>query len=182
MWMTSNLKVTRYNDNTSIPLVTDKTDWDNLVTPGYCWYNNDAAANKSTYGALYNWYTVNTGKLCPTGWHVPSDPEWLILIDFLGGIVTAGDKLKEPGTGHWLSPNPGVTNETGFTALPGGSSGDILIKFGGMGSYGFWWSSTGDATGISNIAWNWSMRWDRGNIGRGEYYERMGYSVRCVKN
>jgi len=180
-WMSSNLKVSRYNDNTSIPLVTDKTTWDKQVIPGYCWYNNDAA-NKTSYGALYNWYTVNTGKLCPTGWHVPTDPEWSGLIDFLGGIVAAGDKLKEAGTAHWLSPNPGATNESGFTALPGGRTGDILLNFGGMGSYGFWWSSTGDATGVSNIAKNWSLSWDRSNVGREDYYERMGYSVRCIKN
>jgi hypothetical protein len=84
-WMVENLKTTRYNDGTAIPLVTKSVAWETLSTPGYCWYNNDESTYKAPYGALYNWYTVNTGKLCPTGWHVPGDSEWIVLIDFLGG-------------------------------------------------------------------------------------------------
>ena len=76
VWMAENLKTTKYKDGTAIPLVTDGNAWAALSTPGYCWYNNDAATYEDTYGVLYNWYTVNTGKLCPTGWHVPSDAEW----------------------------------------------------------------------------------------------------------
>ena len=85
VWMVENLKTTRYNDGTAIPLVTDGTAWAALTTPGYCWYNNDSATYKNTYGALYNWYAVNTGKLAPTGWHVPTDSEWTVLTTYLGG-------------------------------------------------------------------------------------------------
>ena len=83
VWMVENLKTTKYNDNSAIPLVTDNTAWGNLSTSGYCWYSNDIA-NKTAYGALYNWYAVNTSKLCPTGWHVPIDAEWKILERNLG--------------------------------------------------------------------------------------------------
>ena len=106
-----------YNDNSNIPLVSDNSEWTNLLTPGYCWYNNNEDANKTVYGALYNWYTVNTGKLCPIGWHVPIKEEWMKLLTF---INDNGGKLKEVGMAHWHFPNVGATNSSGFTALPGG--------------------------------------------------------------
>jgi uncharacterized protein (TIGR02145 family) len=88
--------------------------------PGYCWYGNyEAFFNLNHYGALYNFYAVSSGKLCPTGWHVPEDDEWITLELFLGSD-SAGGKLKESGTRNWISPNAGATNETGFNALPGG--------------------------------------------------------------
>jgi uncharacterized protein (TIGR02145 family) len=146
VWLVENLKVTQYNDGTPIPLVTVGTDWGNLTTPAYCWYNNSYATYGSVYGALYNWYAVNTGKLCPPGWHVPTSAEWTVLTNYLGGESEAGGKLKETGTTHWASPNTGATNETGFTALPGGSryntgSFQLNITFNGL-----WWSSTGYST------------------------------------
>jgi uncharacterized protein (TIGR02145 family) len=94
VWMTENLKTTKYNDNTKIPNVIDNTPWCTLPTPAYCWYKNDEASNKHSYGALYNWFTVNTGKLCPTGWHVPSEVEWTTLTDCLGGESIASGKIK----------------------------------------------------------------------------------------
>ncbi|MFZ4572381.1 MAG: fibrobacter succinogenes major paralogous domain-containing protein [Bacteroidales bacterium] len=93
VWMDENLKTTKYNDGSSIPLVTDSIAWINMTTPGYCWYHNNAAAYKNTYGALYNWYAVNTGKLAPTGWHVPTDAEWTILVAYLGGELLAGGRI-----------------------------------------------------------------------------------------
>ena len=92
-WMAENLRSTKLNDGTDIPFVPDVTLWSSLTTPGYCWFNNDSVG----YGALYNWYTANTGKLCPEGWHVPGDEEWTILTDYLGGKSVAGGKLKEAG-------------------------------------------------------------------------------------
>jgi len=141
-WMVENLKTTKYSDGTAIPLVTDNTDWSDLSTPGYCYYNNDNATYKNVYGALYNFYTISTGKLCPTGWHVPTDSEWTTLITFVGGENVAGGKLKELGTAHWNSPNTGAINENGFTALPGGSRDRSNGTFSGVGSSGYWWSST----------------------------------------
>ena len=119
IWMVENLKTTRYNDGTDILSITDNTTWENLITPGYCFYNN-GVVNKNTYGALYNWYAVNTGKLAPKGWHVPTNDEYTTLITFLGGESVASSKLKESGTSHWQSPNTEATNQSGFTALPGG--------------------------------------------------------------
>ncbi|MGB7568216.1 MAG: FISUMP domain-containing protein, partial [Chitinivibrionales bacterium] len=183
-WMVQNLKTTTYNDGTSIPLVTDSIAWFNLSTPGYCWYNNDVA-NKATYGALYNWYTVNTGKLAPAGWHVPTDSEWTVLFTYLGSdtLGNAGGKLKEAGTLHWLSPNTNATNESGFSALPGGfrvplSSYSI---FNNMSTDGVWWSSTryiSDPSMSDDI----DLRSSSGYIYPGYALPITGNSVRLIRN
>jgi uncharacterized protein (TIGR02145 family) len=178
-WLAENLKTTKYNDGTSIPLVTNATAWGNLSTPGYCWYNNDAATYKNTYGALYNWYSVNTGKLAPTGWHVPTDSEWTVLTTFLGGDSVAGGKLKEAGTTHWKAPNTGATIVTGFSALPGGARSSNGA-FSGIGFYGYWWpaaSGSDVASAWSRLINNGSAEVSRPNSGRS-----YGFSVRCVKN
>jgi uncharacterized protein (TIGR02145 family) len=112
--MKQNLKTTRFNDGTTIPLVEVAATWSILTTPGMCWYYNDQATYGTVYGALYNWYTVNAGNLCPTGWHVPTDAEWTTLTDFLGGVSVAGGKLKEAGYAHWAEPNTGATNRQWF--------------------------------------------------------------------
>jgi len=174
-WMVGNLKTTKYNDGTAIPFVTDNTEWFSLTTPGYCWYNNDEAGYKNPYGALYNWHTVNTGKLCPTGWHVPTTYEWTTLTDYLGGESVAGGKLKEADTTHWDSPNTGATNESGFTALPGGS-GTGSFKIGSLGHY---WSSTENS---SIEAWSRRMSYDNGGSYSSRNYKKHGFSVRCVKD
>jgi uncharacterized protein (TIGR02145 family) len=174
IYMAENLKTTRYNDGTAVPFITDKTVWNTINTPGYCWYD-DASTYKDTYGALYNWYAVNTGKLCPTGWHVPTDAEWKTLLN-----AYVGAKLKESGTIHWLSPNDG-TNESGFTALPGGyrNSDGFLGPYGpSIGTYGGWWSSgvfdttTGSDWYVSNSD----------NVSFGADSKQNGLSVRCLKN
>jgi uncharacterized protein (TIGR02145 family) len=178
IWMTENLSTTKFNDGTSIRLVTDDNAWTNLSTPAYCWYNNDATTNKVTFGALYNWYAVNSGKLCPKGWHIPTDDEWSILAEYLGGSDVAGGKLKETGTTHWKSPNTGATNETGFTALPGGYR-FFAGESDAIGGTGFWWSSTEQN---SIIAWSRLMYALEGVIGRDRYYKKYGMSVRCVRD
>ncbi len=177
VWMVENLKTTKYNDGTAIPLVTDGTAWSTLSTPAYCWYNNDDATYKNTYGALYNWFTVNNGKLCPTGWHVPTDAEWGTLITYLGDTTLAGGKLKEAGTVHWASPNTGANNSTGFTALPGGSrynNGLFYLN----GKYGWWWSSTESS---SSDAWHQYMQYNTSLIYRTAGSKIIGFSVRCIK-
>jgi len=180
VWMAENLRTTKYKDNTAIPLVTDNTAWFNLSTPGYCWYNNDAATYKGTYGALYNWYTVNTGKLCPTGWHVPTDAEWTTLTTYLGGEGIAGGKLKETGTSHWLGPlNTGATNTTGFTAVPGGSRAFFGAFDGGIRGIGDWWSSTESSTAG---AWYRIMSNFLTSVDRSDSPKRSGLSVRCVRD
>jgi len=193
VWMAENLKTTRFNDGASIPNVTDDKDWFHRTLPGYCWYNNNVG-NKSTYGALYNWFTVNTGKLCPEGWHVPTDAEWHTLVLYLdpNAIIdlyesmTAGNKLKEAGTPHWKSVNPGATNESGFTALPGGwrTGSQDVQTFWDIGYLGQWWSSTEYST-VTNGAWMrfiMSGNQPQPGVGRTYGWEWNGYSVRCVKD
>ena len=178
VWMVENLKVTKYNDGTAIPLVTDNTAWSNLTTAGYCWYNNDAPTYKDTYGALYNWYTVNTGKLCPAGWHVPNDAEWTTLTTYLGDVNVEGGKLKETGTAHWLSPNAGATNESGFEGRPGGtrfSNGTFSL----IGEYGAWWSSSEITT--SN-AWLRVLLLSDDRVYKVGLDNDSGFSVRCLRD
>jgi uncharacterized protein (TIGR02145 family) len=118
------------------------------------------------------------GNLCPTGWHVPTEVEWTTLTTYLGGELFAGAKLKEPGTAHWTTPNTGATNETGFTALPGGDRIGNGTFF-NQGDMGFWWSSTEYSP---NNAYYRSMRYDTRNVTNLNYYKFYGYSVRCVKD
>jgi len=177
IWMAENLKTSKYNDGASIPLVTGSSAWFNLTTPGYCWYDNDAATYKNTYGALYNWYTVDYGMLCPTGWHVPTDAEWTTLENYLGGSSVAGGKLK--ANTQWDSPNTGATNESGFTALPGGCRfGDGA--FSNTGKIGFWWSATRED--IENFPVNRIMEYNFSNVFSEPNYESYGFSVRCIKD
>ncbi|MBP8042349.1 MAG: fibrobacter succinogenes major paralogous domain-containing protein [Bacteroidales bacterium] len=179
-WLKENLRSTKYNDGATIPNVTDGTTWANLTTPAYCWYDNNYATYGSVYGALYNWYTVETEKLCPIGWHVPSDAEWTELTGFLGGESVAGGKLKETGTTHWVSPNTGATNVTGFTALPGGYRGVEGVSYYNLIGYaGCWWSWHPVWASIG------AMNYDESSVARLNYIDfglKNGYSVRCVKD
>jgi uncharacterized protein (TIGR02145 family) len=191
VWMKENLKVTKFNDCIEdIPLVTDETAWAALSTPGYSWYDNDAIKYKDTYGALYNWYAVNTAKLCPTGWHVPTHNEWKILelnlgmsqeqVDETGGWsgTIEGGMLKEEGTEHWLFPNSGATNVTGFTALPGGdkySDGSCYM----IGYTGYWWTATEYSP---TYAWFRALFYELSNVATSKQLKTEGYSVRCVKD
>ena len=180
-WMVENLKVTHFNNGDSIPLITN--NWSSLSTPGYCWYNDDEATYKNTYGALYNWYTVNTSELCPTGWHVPSDSEWYVLSVYLGGLSVAGGKLKEIGTTHWNDPNTGATNEAGFTALPGGCRSTyfgIWSTFINNGYEGCWWSST--LNPYTYNSYYEELYYNFSNINRYEGTLTDNFSVRCVKD
>jgi Fibronectin type III domain./Fibrobacter succinogenes major domain (Fib_succ_major). len=175
VWMVENLKTTRYNDGSPIPLVTDSAAWANFTTPGYCWYN-DSATYGSIYGALYNWYAVNMGKLAPTGWHIPSYSEWTVLFVYLGDTLVAGGPLKD--TTNWFSPNTGATNSTGFSALPGGFR-NYDGTFHNIGYNGFWWSSSpSDST--NSVYFGMSDYYV--NVFGFSSYNVYGLSVRCVKD
>ncbi|HBE42419.1 MAG TPA: hypothetical protein DDW27_14690 [Bacteroidales bacterium] len=176
-WMTENLRTTKYNDNTAIPLVRAGDIWNRLASPAYCWYDNDSLDNKPDYGALYNWYTVASGKLCPSGWHVPTDNEWIILSDLLGGENIAGDKLKEEGGNHWVNYSTASNNVSGFTALPGG--GRINGSFVYMGLAGAWWTST---SYDDNNAWARELDNDVVELLAGVLSKSYGFSVRCIRN
>jgi uncharacterized protein (TIGR02145 family) len=119
VWMSENLKTSRYRNGGSIPYVVGNADWQALTTGAWSNYAHDAA-NDPVYGKLYNWYTTLGDTLCPTGWGVPTDDEWTTLTTYLGGESVAGGKMKSIGTAYWNSPNTGATNESGFSALPGG--------------------------------------------------------------
>lgn len=177
VWMAENLKTTRYRDGTAIPNVIENTSWYGLTTGAYSNYNH-SSSNIAIYGRLYNYYaTVDNHNLCPTGWHVPTYDEWSALITYLGGAGDAGGKLKETGTSHWLPPNTGATNETLFTALPGGWR-NYDGTFVDNGSYGQWWSSS--ETSVSG-AWHPWLSYDASSIGGGEYYKVSGFSIRCIQ-
>lgn len=174
-WMRENLKTTRYSNGNPIPKVTNNTTWSNLTTGAYSWCWNDSATLGSRYGNLYNWYAVNTGNLCPTGWHVPSDADWTLLTNHLGGDTAVGSKLKS-STG-WYSGGNG-TDDYGFTALAGGrryNSG----SFDDDSHYGFWWSST---VQYSTSAWYRKMSYLDGEVSRYSYDSKYGMSVRCLRD
>jgi len=188
-WMAANLKTTAYNNGTKIPKITGDTAWSRLSSDAYCYYN-DNESKADTCGALYNWYAVNTGNLCPDGWRVPTDDEW----KFLEGCADsrygpgdsvwdnrglrgydAGQRLKS--TSGWRSGYNG-TEAIGFTALPCGehlSSGRYFIA----GSNGFWWSSSGCGT---TIAWYRSIIYAFEDVMRNFHDKRFGFSVRCLRN
>jgi uncharacterized protein (TIGR02145 family) len=176
-WMAENLKTTRYRDGSSIAYVLDNTTWSSLNSGAWSFYNHDNA-NNAVYGKLYNGYAVADARsLCPTGWHVPSDAEWTTMENFLGGSSVAGGKMKAVSA-LWSSPNTGATNESGFSALPGGyRSGDG--PFSGIGNDGAWWSSTGNS---STTAWYRALYYYAGNSAQGYNYKQNGFSVRCLRD
>ena len=189
-WMKENLATTKYNDGTEIPNVSDPGEWTTLTTAGYCWYTNDAASNKSTFGALYNWYAAdnnpatkmasNGGKnICPNGWHIPSQAEWMTLFSSVGSVGTAGGKLKQAGVANWSPPNTGADNSFGFTALPGGYRTTTNGAFYQITTNGFWYSSTAiDA----NTVFYYGMVYNLNSINTFQNYNKFGLSLRCLKN
>ncbi len=181
VWMKENLKTTKFNDGDEIPLVTGGTQWTNLTTPGFCWQDNNEGTYKDDYGALYNWWAVNTNKLCPAGWHVPSKTEISELITILGGENVAGGAMKEKGTTHWISPNEGATDSKGFSGLPGGFRYGQGGNFRPVGYEGDFWTSTVDNL-PGESAWYLFIKNDIAGAFIDTQYTRDGYSVRCIRN
>lgn len=173
-WMAENLKVSKYNDGNTIPYVTDRTEWNSTLTGAFTYFNNDDSHN-TLYGKFYNWHAVNTEKLCPTGWHIPTHAEWTILTDYLGGTTLAGGKMKSV-TG-WNSPNTGASNVSGFSGLPAGyrhsrSSGSLNIS-------GFWWSASEESASKS---YQRDLQYQNSNVGTGSHPRYNGLSCRCVED
>lgn len=178
IWMAENLKSTIFNDGTDISLTKSSDIWEDLTTPGYCWYNNDDLINGATYGALYNGYAINTGKLCPTGWHIPDSDEWQQLRYIFADTTTDGGKLKESGTEHWMMPNKGGTNNIGFTALPSGfryTDG----SFNAMQNYTGFWSATETGTSAEMYL---GLYYGDASSSMSSVSKKYGLSVRCVKD
>jgi len=197
-WIKENLKTTKYNDGTNIANVTDNTAWTSLSTPAYCWYNNDAATNKATYGALYNWYAVDAGSngnknVCPTGWHVTSNTEWSALFDYLTnngfGYQGSGNDIAKSisTTIGWTfsavsgSPgnDPASNNASGLSLPPGGhrleSNGSFLY----INSGPYWWTST--SLNSSNVYYM-SSSYNGATVGIWDTTKKFGFSVRCIKD
>lgn len=190
-WMAENLKVGTYNNGTEIPLVSEHEEWAALKTGAYCWYDNDQS-NSQIYGALYNWYAVDTQMLCPDGWRIPSDLEWNKLEAEVDSRYVEGDlewyrpailrgydaaeRLKSDS--GWRSDGDG-RDSYGFQALPGGerrvSDGGFFQKGGG----GFWWSSTEDG---SSGAWFRNMAYSFKQAARNTHDKGFGFSVRCIRD
>ena len=177
-WMAENLKTTRLNDSSQIPFVTDWFIWWNTEIPAYSFYKNDSIANKNIYGALYNWYSVGTKRLCPEGWRIPSNEDWEILIEYLGESEKAGDKLKDAGVNSWISRYGEANHQSGFNARPGGfRTQDGSDR--GKNRYGAWWSSDIDDTGETNY---YGLQDYNGKMSYYSAQQNEGYSVRCIKN
>ncbi|MCK5149003.1 fibrobacter succinogenes major paralogous domain-containing protein [bacterium] len=179
IWMLENLKVTHYRNGTLIPNVHDNDKWPNSKDGAYCLVNNDTSYYKKIYGALYNFYAViNVNKLSPEGWHIPTEEECLILINYLGGKEIAGEKIKNNSQKLWKTNNNFATNESGFSGLPAGGRGR-LGSAGDVGYYATWWSCTPyDLVD----AWHWGLHPDKKRIRSNPGHKASGFSVRCVKN
>jgi uncharacterized protein (TIGR02145 family) len=183
-WFAENLRTTNYNDGTIIPIVTDNSAWAILTTGAYCWYKNDEEVYRNLYGALYNWYAVNTGKLCPAGWHVPSKQEWNILETMLGfahdqtfrpGIKRTDQGRQMKSTTGWYNNGNG-TNSSGFSGLPGGyRMGDGIYT--NVGNEGNWWSFTARS---SEVAWGRYLDNNSSEVQTNYGSSRIGFSVRCI--
>jgi len=188
-WMAENLKVTKYNDGTNIINMPDTAKWNNATNGGWCYYNNDASNN--IYGKLYNWYTISNEKVCPTGWHIPSNSEWVTLVNYLGGNSTLIDgdtivasKLKETGTIHWVTPN-NANNLSLFSALPAGARESDGGSFEMLGQATIFLSSdiltTSGFDGVKHVGIT-NEKYGNVFFFKTNDPKRAGYSIRCIKN
>jgi uncharacterized protein (TIGR02145 family) len=178
-WMGENLKTSKFRDGSAISEVTDGEQWKNQLTPAFCWYDNDNS-NEGTYGKLYNWFAIQDSMgICPDGWHVPSDAEFVVLTKYLGSEYdVASGRLKEEGTTHWDAPNEMASNSSGFTGLPGGMRFQEG-QFNHMGKNGLFWSSSRDS---ESLAFFLTLTYNTPTSYQTDTYKRSGFSCRCVKD
>ncbi|MEX0997881.1 MAG: fibrobacter succinogenes major paralogous domain-containing protein [Flavobacteriaceae bacterium] len=176
-WMIENLNVSKYRNGDEIPQVQDPVEWANLKTGAWCYYLKDSSYG-AVFGKLYNWYAINDPRgIAPEGWRVATKEDWKQISDCLGGENVAGGKLKEIGSSHWMSPNVGAVNTSGFSALPGGgrsSKGDFTM----VDNLGIYWTKTN-----YDELQAWIRHLSYSNTYVVEFYndKRNGFSVRCVK-
>ena len=178
IWMAENLRVSKYRNGDLIQNATDDKAWENSEIGAWCNYDNEPN-NNSKYGKLYNWFAVDDKRgVAPKGWHVPSDEEWDVLIEFLGGNDVAGGKLKQSGSKHWLIPNEVDKKDINFNALPGGYRNSVNA-FCLKRIYGYWWSST---QGNNSYSWLRGLNHKTYNVYRYGDIKSNGFSVRCIKD
>lgn len=196
LWMAENLAVKRYNDGSEIPHGDSETIWYGSNTPFYCWYNNDEATYKEEYGALYNWYVVETEKICPLGWHVPTDVEWTELQEYLikngynydgstvgnyiGKSMASTSGWKENFITGTIGHSQNLNNTSGFNAKPSGSRVIRQVGFYRHGQTTAWWSSNSDDG--SEYAYNRSLTSFQENLSRSNQSKQTGNCIRCIKD
>jgi uncharacterized protein (TIGR02145 family) len=190
LWMKENLKTAKYNNGDAIPNVTDATEWVSLTTGAYADYDNNPD-NSIIYGKMYNWYTVNNSNgICMEGWHIPSQDEGRILIDYL--VDNVGGKMKSTGTieggdGLWYSPNEGATNESGFSGLPAGRRfGSPVVGWAGtyidLGNNGTLWTSSESSSELHTQGIGQHLNYNGNSLGLSVEDANEGYSIRCLKD
>jgi len=181
-WITSNLKTVHYqNGDPIISTVPVTFDISGESNPKYQWsYNGDDVTNYTIYGKLYTYYTVtDSRKICPSGWHVPTDNDWVTLENYLGGANSAASFLKESGNNHWVAPyNTDAYNVTLFTALPGGTR-SATGTFSFLYNYGYFWSTT---EADASTSWVRSMYVQSSQLKRENISKKNAASVRCIKD
>ena len=177
--MAENLNVSRFQNGDLIPEAQSEAEWKRAgenKQPAWCYYDNDSK-NGDKYGRLYNWYAVaDASGLCPLGWHIPSDAEWSILVNYLGGKKVAGGKMK--ALNNWNAPNTEASNESKFNGFPGGNR-SFNGSFNVVETKGAWWSSTEYET---YFAWYRDLSCSLGASDRLNCTKRFGFSVRCIKD
>jgi len=192
IWMAENLRTTKFNDNTDIPLIVDQTNWKNQTSSAYCNYDNDEN-NVTLNGRLYNWYSVKTNKLAPVGWHVPSDSEWSLLESYLtkGGYnydnSSTDNKIAKSlaDVTNWqtslIEGTPGINfsknNMSCFSAFPCGNRKST--GFSNIGYVGYWWSTNENAI---TDGWVRYISYNNTALVRQYYFKYYGFSIRCIKD
>ena len=180
-WMAQNLRTTRFRNGDVITNVTSNSEWVDLTKEAYSSYNNSTDLDYlATFGFLYNWYAVSdTRNIAPEGWHVATQEDWDQLINTVGGVEVAGQKLKEAGNSHWNNSGSQGTNEYGFTALPSGRRQYTDGTFINTGFNGFWWANTANG---ADFSFYYQMNFDTNSVIPANFLRAAGYSVRCVKD
>lgn len=188
-WMIENLKVRHLNDSSAISLVSDSAAWRKRKAPAYCWYKNDSNAYNAKFGVLYNWYAVNTGKLAPIGWHIPTSEELLTLEKSVSQLNNVSGSLAKilASKNFWIScnttstigNNPNSNNSSGFTAIPGGWRFNESTSFSKIDSLGVWWSTSAVSDSTS---YSWSLMNTLSTVQHAPCENWAGLSIRCVKD
>lgn len=180
VWLTPNLRTTHYSNGVPVPMITDSVLWAHTNSGARCYYDNDSAMYDSVYGALYNYFVItDTNKICPTGWRVPTNNEWLATEVDVGGLDIAGGEMKEAGTAHWMSPNVGATNHSGFTGLPGGAMDPYTSTYTWLRENGLWWTATSYS---GSMAWSTYMWYMSTSVDHNPVSKKAGMSIRCVQD